>query len=145
MPLCWNFSLLSRKPWLLISLWTHLSHVSPCHPPDTASTFHVLSLIFVCSVTQSYFILCDLMDCSLPDSSVHGIFMSRIQEWVAISSSRESSWPMDWTCVSGVSPATQAGSLFLSYQESSFICLLMSKTIFKFLVLFFSSQWTMLW
>ena len=29
--------------------------------------------------------LCDLMDCSLPGSSVHGIFQARILEWVVIS------------------------------------------------------------
>ena len=29
--------------------------------------------------------LCDPMDCSLPGSSVHGIFQARILEWVAIS------------------------------------------------------------
>ena len=29
--------------------------------------------------------LCDPTDCSLPDSSVHGIFQARILEWVAIS------------------------------------------------------------
>ena len=28
---------------------------------------------------------CDPMDCSSPDSSVHGIFQARILEWVAIS------------------------------------------------------------
>ena len=28
--------------------------------------------------------LCDPMDCSLPDSSVHGILQARILEWVAI-------------------------------------------------------------
>ena len=28
--------------------------------------------------------LCDSMDCSLPGSSVHGIFQARILEWVAI-------------------------------------------------------------
>ena len=28
-------------------------------------------------------ILCDPMNCSLPDSSVHGIFQARILEWVA--------------------------------------------------------------
>ena len=28
--------------------------------------------------------LCDLMDCSLPGSSVHGILRVRILEWVAI-------------------------------------------------------------
>ena len=33
---------------------------------------------------------CNPMDCSLPGSSVHGIFQARIQEWVAISSSRGS-------------------------------------------------------
>ena len=32
--------------------------------------------------------LCDPMDCSLPGSSVHGIFQARILEWVAIFSSR---------------------------------------------------------
>ena len=29
--------------------------------------------------------LCDPMDCTLPVSSVHGIFQASIQEWVAIS------------------------------------------------------------
>ena len=32
--------------------------------------------------------LCDPVDCSLPDSSVRGIFQARILEWVAISCSR---------------------------------------------------------
>ena len=31
---------------------------------------------------------CDPMDCSLPDSSVHGILQARTLEWVAISSAR---------------------------------------------------------
>ena len=35
-------------------------------------------------VTQSCPTLCDPMDCSLPGSSVHGIFQARILEWVAI-------------------------------------------------------------
>ena len=43
---------------------------------------------------------CDPMGCSLPGSSVHGIFQARILEWVAISFSRGSSWPRDWTRVS---------------------------------------------
>ena len=44
------------------------------------------------------------MDCSLPGNSVHGILQARILEWVAISSSRGSSWPRDGTwgsCVTG--------------------------------------------
>ena len=35
--------------------------------------------------------LCDHVDCSLPDSSVHGILQARILEWVAISFSMGSS------------------------------------------------------
>ena len=37
--------------------------------------------------------LSDFMNCSPPDSSVHGILQARILEWVAISSSRGSSHP----------------------------------------------------
>ena len=39
---------------------------------------------------------------SPPGSSVHGILQARILEWIAISSSRVSSWPREWTCVHGV-------------------------------------------
>ena len=44
--------------------------------------------VHTCSVTQT---LCDLMDCSLPGSFVHGMVQARILEWVANFSSRESS------------------------------------------------------
>ena len=44
--------------------------------------------------------LCNPMDFSPPGSSVHGIVLARILEWVAISSSRGFSWPRDWTHVS---------------------------------------------
>ena len=47
--------------------------------------------------------LCDPMDCNLPGSSVHGIVQARTLEWVAISSSRGSSWLKDWTCISCIS------------------------------------------
>ena len=43
------------------------------------------------------------MDCSLPGSSVHGILQARLLEWVALPSSRGSSWPRDSTHVSCVS------------------------------------------
>ena len=42
------------------------------------------------------------MDCSLPGSSVHGIFQARVLEWGAISFSRGSSWPRDQTWVSHI-------------------------------------------
>ena len=35
-------------------------------------------------VTQSCLTLRDLVDCSLPGSSAHGIFQARVLEWVAI-------------------------------------------------------------
>ena len=35
-------------------------------------------------VAQSYPTLSDPMDCSLPDSSIHGIFQARVLEWGAI-------------------------------------------------------------
>ena len=51
---------------------------------------------------QSYLTLCEPMDCSLPGSTVHGIFQARILQWVAISFSRRSSRPRDWTQVSRI-------------------------------------------
>ena len=51
-------------------------------------------------VAQSCPTLCDPMDYSLPHSSIHGIFQAKVLEWVAISFSRGSSWPRDWTWVS---------------------------------------------
>ena len=42
----------------------------------------------------------DPMDYSPPGSSVHGILQARILEWLAVSFSRGSSWPWNWTWVS---------------------------------------------
>ena len=53
-------------------------------------------------VTQLCLTLCNPMDCSLPGSSVHGIFQARILEWVAMSFSRRSSWPRNRTQVSRI-------------------------------------------
>ena len=36
------------------------------------------------AVAQSCLTLSDPMDCSLPGSSVHGIFQARVLEWVAV-------------------------------------------------------------
>ena len=43
-------------------------------------------------VAQSCPTLSDPMDCSLPDSSFHGIFQARVLEWGAIASSRVRVW-----------------------------------------------------
>ena len=51
-------------------------------------------------VAKSCLTFCDPMDCSLPGSSVHGIILARILEWLAISFSRGSSWLRNWTHIS---------------------------------------------
>ena len=51
-------------------------------------------------VAQSCLTLCDPMDCSPPDSTLHGILQARILEYAAISFSRGSSQPRDWTRLS---------------------------------------------
>ena len=47
-----------------------------------------------------YLTICNPVDGSMQDSSVHGILQARILEWVAISFSRGASWPRDQTHVS---------------------------------------------
>ena len=51
-------------------------------------------------VVQSCLTLCDPVDCSLPDYSVHGILQARILEWVDMPFSRGSSWLRKRTMVS---------------------------------------------
>ena len=65
-----------------------------------------------CVRAQSCLTLCSPMDCSLPGSSVHGIFQARILEWVVISSSND-------LLDSGIEPASLeftalAGGFFTS-------------------------------
>ena len=70
--------------------------------------------VHTCSVTQT---LCDLMDCSLPGSFVHGMVQARILEWVAI-------FPPGNLLKTGirltfsVAPALQANPLPLSHWGS---------------------------
>ena len=80
--------------------------------------------VCTCSVAQSHPNVCDLMDCSPPGSSVHGISQARILEWVIISSSKESSpaqgsnlYLLHW----------QADSLPLSHLESPLYIALYNK------------------
>ena len=51
--------------------------------------FHYSSFLFCATATaakslQSCLTLCHPMDCSLPGSSIHGIFQARVLEWGAI-------------------------------------------------------------
>ena len=60
---------------------------------------NVLLYLYECVLTHVSHCpaLCNPMDCSPPDSSVHGILQARILEWVAIPFSRGSSQLKDQT------------------------------------------------
>ena len=82
-----------NQTYLLVleSLWWRHGLAMACHR-DRGS---LEKWKWSCSVHT----LCEPMDCSLPGSSVHGIFQAGIMEWFAISFSRGSSWPRDQTQV----------------------------------------------
>ena len=66
-------------------------HPSPGHPSSWIPAIcSCVSFSPSSCWAQSCLTLCDLMDCSPPGSSVHGISQARILEWVAISFSRGS-------------------------------------------------------
>ena len=64
---------------------------------------YIYIYLYISSDAQLCLTLCNPMYCSLPGSSVYGIFQARLLEWVVISFSRGSSWPRDQTHVSYVS------------------------------------------
>ena len=70
--------------------------------------------MYVYSVIQYCLTLFEHMDCSPPDSSVHGIFKARILEWVARSPSRDLLDP-------GIEPASLASpelaDIFLTTEQ----------------------------
>ena len=49
-------------------------------------------------IAQSCATLSDLMDCSLPDSSVHRIFQARVLEWVDLGTAPEICLVVKWVC-----------------------------------------------
>ena len=58
-------------------------------------------------VAQSCLTLGDPMDCSLPGSSIHGIFQAKVPEWVAIAFSKTGSRGQQFTlcfCIEKHSP-----------------------------------------
>ena len=72
------FHLTNSRASLMTLLWSHLGH--ECVLAESL---------------QSCPTLCNPIDCSLPGSSVHGTLQARILEWVAMPSSRGSSWPRE--------------------------------------------------
>ena len=85
---------------------------------------------YACVLSWSHFghvYICLFMDCSPPDSSVHGIFQASRLEQVAISSSRGSSLSRDRTCVS--SDFCIAVDSLLSHQGSLDPCICMVESL----------------
>ena len=84
-------------PWDRTSNFLHLLHWQvgslPLVPPGKPQ-------IIIMMVIQSCPTLCNPIGYSLPGSSVHGILLARIVEWVAISFSRGYSWSRGQTQVS---------------------------------------------
>ena len=96
---------------LLLLLLSRFSHVRLCVTPQTAAhqappylgfsrQEHWSGLLFPSpmhesesEVAQSGLTLSDPMDCSLPGSSVHGIFQARVLEWGATAFSEHSLTP----------------------------------------------------
>ena len=74
-------------------LLTHKTLQSCSNQNSICCCYHV-------SAAKSCLTLCNPMDCMPSGSSIQGIFQARILEWVAISFSRESSWPSYHTQVS---------------------------------------------
>ena len=103
---CGNFLDQGSNPWLLhwqadSLLLSHLG--SPVLIVIRLLLWDGYHTCMCAKLLQSCPTLCDPMDCSLPGSFVHGILQAGVLEWVAVSSSRGSSRPRDWTHVSYVS------------------------------------------
>ena len=92
----------------------NLTHLSPNLCSGTQGTKAPLRDSSACEcakLLQLCLTLCDSMDGSAPGSSVHVTLQARILEWIAMPSSRGSSWPRDWTHLSYVYLHWQVGSL----------------------------------
>ena len=92
--------------WLYFWLWS----TRECMFPASIRRILSLAMALCAQLLSRVWLFVTPMDCSPPGSSVRGILQPRILEWVAISSSRGSSWLRDQTHVSSVSCT---GSLLL--------------------------------
>ena len=86
-----------------MTLFNVLRSASIFKPQTFAFFFFGNFLDYMRLVVQLCLTLCDPLDCSLSDSSVHEIFQTRILECVAISFSRGSSQPKDQVFVPCIS------------------------------------------
>ena len=78
--------------------------------------------------------LSNLMDCSMPGPSVHGIFQARIPWWVAILFSKGSSWPRNRIWVSQIAGrfitlwASREASIIILKKDTEYFGQLIFKT-----------------
>ena len=80
--------------------WVEPSNMQGLWLPVLRGLFIFYTSFVVVLIAQACLTLWDPVDCSPPGSPVHGILQARILEWVAMTSSRGSSQPRDWTQVS---------------------------------------------
>ena len=75
-------------------------------PPPSSFYTEILQQLVLCYVLSHFGrvqLFATPVDCSLPGSSVLEILQARMLKWKNMPSSRGSSWPRDWTCISYVS------------------------------------------
>ena len=94
----WRRAMGARCLLFRVPPWTRRSALQQSWLETVVIRVQLKPMGSVCA--QSCPTLCNPLDCSPPGSSVHGVSQARIQEWVAISSSRGSSQPRDQTCIS---------------------------------------------
>ena len=80
--------------------WSGVPLPSPLLLSIISQIFVYLCFCMLLFVAKSWQCFCNPVDCSPSGSSVHGISLARILEWIAISFSRRSPQPRDWTHVS---------------------------------------------
>ena len=118
--------------------WWKISHDARKIPHATTKTQRSQRNTCVCVLgAQSRLTLCSSMDCSSPDSSVHGILQTRILEWVAIPFSRGSSQPRDQTpvfCIAG-----RFFTVWATREAQMCVCVCVCVCVFKLI-----SEWKIL-
>ena len=100
---CWQLlPLVSRDPLTVLSIMNvvSLERRKYLEKQEQLLLYYIHIGKVKIEVAQSCPTLCDPIDCSLPGSSVHGIFQAIVLEGIAISFSRGSSQPRARTQVS---------------------------------------------
>ena len=121
------FSIVSKESWLKIKstvevfqIWQHTFYIYRMQKIYIERQVCAKSDLKLLTTATAKSLQSHLkpMVCSPPGSSVHGILQARILQWVAISFSRGSSWPRDWTQVSNSSCIMQVDLYYWTTGEA---------------------------